>query len=363
MKALLIGGTGRISASIAQLAARSGWELYLLNRGRHGEKAPANAKAIIADINDEVDAKSKIKGMKFDAVADFIAFEPEHAQRDIRLFEGFTDQYIYVSATSVYQKPPARYRISEDAPKIGWAADYESPSLGHVVARSGQATNRFWKYSCGKAASEELLMRRFQESGFPVTVVRPAYTYNENSIPLDVHGRQGNWQILGRILQGKPVLMHGDGTSLWTVTWHTDFARAFVGLMGNSGAIGEAVHITSDDPLEWNAIYDLIGDALGKPVTKLHISSDFLAGMRPDLDDSLWGDKAHSVAYDNTKIKRLVPGFSCEVGAAEGMQNCVRHMLAHPEMQITDTEYDLFCDKALHAVESAHELWSGQAGD
>ena len=230
MRVLLIGGTGTISGAVARLLLQRGDELILLNRGNRD--IPAGAQVIRCDVRDEDRTRAALEGLEFDAVCQFVGFQPEHVQQDFRLFAGKTKQYVYVSSASAYQKPVQALPIREDTP----------------------LENPYWAYSRGKIACEAYLMRQYREAGFPVTIVRPSHTYGEQTLPLGVHGKNGSWQNLQRMLDGKPVLIHGDGTSLWTVTWNEDFARGFVGLLGNSAAIGQAYHITSDESVTWNQI-------------------------------------------------------------------------------------------------------------
>lgn len=230
MKALFIGGTGTISMAITRmLAGNPDWEFYLLNRGNRIEQIPQGVHVIQSDIQDEASVAEKLSGMQFDVVADFIAFVPEHIERDIRLFAGKTKQYIFISSASAYQKPLSDFRITESTPLC----------------------NPYWQYSRDKIACEERLMREYRENGFPVTIVRPSHTYGDTSVPVALHGAGGSWQVIRRMMEGKPVIIPGDGSSLWTLTHNTDFAKGFVGLMGNAHALGEAVQITSDESLIW----------------------------------------------------------------------------------------------------------------
>jgi nucleoside-diphosphate-sugar epimerase len=336
MKALIIGGTGTISSAISKLALQKGWELYLLNRGRNSDRIPEGAKVITADINDESDVKQLIGNMEFDVVADFIAFKPEQVERDVRLFKDRTSQYIFISSASAYQKPLSHYIISESTPLV----------------------NPYWEYSRNKIACEDYLVSQYRNSGFPVTIIRPSHTYDERSLPLAIHGEKGSWQVVDRILKGKPVLIQGDGTSLWVTTFTTDFAKAFLGIMGNRKAIGEAIQIMSDEALTWNEIYDCIGDALGKKVNKLHVSSDFLVRCKPELNGPLWGDKSNSVCFDTCKIKSLVPGFRAEVSFAEGARKCAEYMLSHKEAQIPDEEFETFCNNMLKVQQEAAAIFT-----
>lgn len=332
MKALFIGGTGTISMAITRQLAEQGWELYLLNRGRRQEGLPEGVHLIEEDINDEKRVAERLIGLSFDVVADFIAFEPEHVQRDYRLFQGKTKQFIFISSASAYQTPLSDYRITEGTP----------------------LSNPYWAYSRNKIACEEYLMGQYRDHGFPVTIVRPSHTYDERSIPLGVHGSKGSWQVARRMLEGKPVIVHGDGTSLWTLTHNRDFAKGFIGLMGNLHAIGESVHITSDESLTWNQIYEAVAGALGVKLEAVHVPSDFLAECGPgDFRGSLLGDKANTVVFDNAKLKRLVPGFCAEIRFDQGIRSTVQHILAHPELQKEDPEFDRWCDEVIQAVRGA----------
>lgn len=332
MKALFIGGTGTISTAVSKLALKKGWNLYLLNRGSRNKNIPMSAKIIQADINDEKKVAAQIDEMAFDVVADFIAFTPEHLQRDFRLFNGKTKQFIFISSASAYQTPLSNYFITE----------------GTTLA------NPFWAYSRNKIACEDYLMQQYRENNFPVTIVRPSHTYDERSIPLGVHGRKGSWQVAQRMLDNKPVIIHGDGTSLWTMTHNSDFAKGFVGLMGNLHAIGESVHITSDESLTWNQIYEMIADALGVKLQALHVPSEFLdRSSDMDYKGSLLGDKSNSVVFNNTKIKKLVPDFVATTRFDQGIKQTIQHILAHPEYQIEDKEFDTWCDKVVNAMDIA----------
>ena len=332
MKILFIGGTGTISMAITRLLAEQGHELYLLNRGNRNLDLPDNVRTIITDINDEQGTAEKLKGMEFDCVGEFIGFVPSQLERDYRLFKDKTRQFIYISSASAYQKPPEGYVITEETP----------------------LENPYWEYSRNKKACEEYLFERYREDGFPVTIVRPSHTYDERSVPLGVHGNGGSWQVVKRIKEGKPVIIHGDGSSLWTITHNSDFAKAYVGLIGNPKAIGEAFHITSDESVSWNEIYKAIADALGVGLKPCYVASQTLADMSDyDFVGSLIGDKANSVHFDNSKIKSLVPDFKCEITAREGIRRTVENILAHPEYQKEDKEFDQWCDRVIEALENA----------
>lgn len=335
MKALFIGGTGTISMAITrQLAQTPDWELYLLNRGNRTAELPQGVHSIVADISNEAEAAKALEGMTFDCVCDFIAFVPGQLERDYRLFAGRTKQFMYISSASAYQKPLASPYITESTPLV----------------------NPYWAYSRNKIACEEYLMKQHREAGFPVTIIRPSHTYDERNVPLGVHGDKGSWQVLKRMMEGKPVIIHGDGTTLWTITHNSDFAKAFICLMGNVHAIGESYHITSDESVTWNQIHQIIADELGVPYKPYYVPSDFLhAAGKYDYRGGLMGDKANTVIFDNSKVKRAVPGFVCTVRADQGLRKVVRHMLATPELQKEDPEFDQWCDKVIAALESAKE--------
>ncbi len=334
MKILLIGGTGTISMAITRLLAKENHEVYLLNRGNRSTELPDNVTVLQCDIKDEEDVKRVIDGMIFDAVGEFIGFTVEHIQRDVRLFQGRTKQYLYISSASAYQKPLSDPVITESTP----------------------LANPYWQYSRDKIECEEYLMQQYRDSGFPVTIVRPSHTYDERSVPLGVHGKAGSWQVLKRMIEGKPVIIHGDGTSLWTLTHNSDFAKGYCGLVGNLHAIGQAFHITSNESLTWNQIYHIIADALGVELKAVHIPSDFLASVSDyDLTGSLIGDKANSVIFDNSKLKRAVPDFTATVRADQGIRSTIQHILSHPELQREDAEFDRWCDKVIGKFEKMRE--------
>ena len=332
MKILLIGGTGTISSAISRKILELGWDLWILNRGSRNDDLPAGANVIRCDINDEAAAAEKLKTLSFDAAADFIIFNRAQAERDYRLLRDKTVQFFYISSASVYQKPPSDFRISESTPH----------------------SNPFWEYSRNKIACEEFFMGKYREEGFPVTIVLPSHTYDERRLPLGIHGAKGSWQVARRMLDGKQVIIHGDGTSLWTMTFSTDFAEAFTGLIGNIHAMGEFVQITSDETLTWNQIYLAIANALGVPLKAVHISSEFLANAGAyDFRGSLIGDKANCAVFDNAKLKRLVPGFTAKIRFDQGVKKTVAHILSHKEFQIEDPEFDLWCDRIIAVQEKA----------
>lgn len=330
MKALFIGGTGTISMAISKLLLKNGWDLYLLNRGnRNKDSQLEGAHFITVDINDEEAVAKKIEGMHFDVVGEFIGFVPSQLERDYRLFKGKCDQFIYISSASAYQKPLSNSIISEKTP----------------------LANPYWEYSRNKIACEDYLMKLYREEGFPVTIVRPSHTYDERSVPLGVHGNNGSYQVVKRIKEGKPVIIHGDGLSYWTITHNSDFAKGYVGLMGNIHAIGEAVQITSDEVVTWNQIYECIAKALGVELKPVYVSSSFLAATSNyDFTGSLLGDKSNSVCFDCSKLKSLVPDFIATKRADQGIKETVEYVLSHKECQIEDPEFDDYCDKVIQGI-------------
>ncbi len=334
MKILIIGGTGTISSAITRQLAAEGHDLWLLNRGNRKAEVPEGVKQVIVDINDEATVLSKIGQETFDAVCEFIGFVPAQVERDIRLFKGRTRQYVYISSASAYNKPAAN----------------------HVITEGITLANPHWQYSRDKIACEELLMKEYREQGFPITIVRPSHTYCERGVPVSVHGPKGSWPVMKRMLDGKPVIVQGDGTSLWTLTWNEDFARGFIGLLGNPKAIGEAFQIMSDEQLTWTQIYKCVADALGVEFKPYYVASDFLAAVAPkewDFEGNLTGDKSVTVIFDCTKLKRAVPGFQATTCFHEGVRKSVAYLLSHPELQVEEPEFDEWCDKVIAAQEEA----------
>ena len=334
MKILMIGGTGTISSAITRQLAAGGHDLWLLNRGNRKNEVPESVKQVIVDVSDEAEVLRLLGNEQFDAVCEFIGFLPSQVERDIRLFSGRTRQYVYISSASAYNKPAA----------------------SHVITEGTTLANPHWEYSRNKIACEELLMKEYREKGFPVTIVRPSHTYCERGVPVSVHGLKGSWQVLKRMMEGKPVIIQGDGSSLWTLTWNEDFARGFIGLLGNPKAIGEAFQIMSDEQLTWDQIYQCVGNALGVTPHIYHVASDFLVATSPkawDFEGNLIGDKSVTVVFDCTKLKRAVPGFMATTRFDEGVRRCVAHILAHKELQTEDPEFDAWCDRIIEAQEAA----------
>ena len=338
MKILIIGGTGTISSAITRQLAAEGHDLLLLNRGNRNAEVPQNVRIITGNINEcPEDVVAKLGDETFDAVCEFIGFVPEQVARDISIFSGRTRQYIYISSASAYNKPARQ----------------------HVITEGTTLANPYWEYSRNKIACEELLMKDYRENGFPVTIVRPSHTYCERSVPVGVHGSKGSWQVLKRMIEGKPVIVHGDGSSLWTMTWNEDFAKGFIGLLGNPRAIGETYQIMSDESLTWNQIYQSIADALGAEFKPYYVASDYLAAVAPpayDLEGGLLGDKAVTVVFDCSKLKRAVPGFRATTRLEQGVRKAVAYIMEHPELQVEDPEFDAWCDRVIEAMEETKSL-------
>jgi len=340
-KALFIGGTGTISTAIVEeLSKKDEWEVWLLNRGNRAAQVPANVHQILCDISDEEDAAKKLSGMQFDVVSEFIGFTPEQVERDYRLFKGKTKQYIFISSASAYNKPAASYVITEGT----------------------TLSNPHWEYSRNKIACEEFLFKKYREENFPVTIVRPSHTYDKRNVPLGVHGKKGFYQVIKRMKEGKPVIIQGDGTSLWHLTFNKDFATGFIGLMMNRHAIGEAFQITGDEVLSWNQIYQTIADALGVELKAYHVASDYLSAVGDkygfDFEGSLTGDKSVSVVFNNSKLKRLVPQMQTTVPFNQGVRIALDYVLSHPECQVEDQEFDVWCDKVILALEESKKNFS-----
>ncbi len=339
MKALFIGGTGTISAAIVRrLVNELGWDVTLINRGSRSHVTPPGVHQITVDINDEAAVLRALGDATFDVVGEFVGFVPAQVERDWRLFRGRTAQYIYISSASAYHKPAA----------------------SHILTEGTALANPYWEYSRNKIACEEFLMGKYREEGFPVTIVRPSHTYDERNVPLAVHGKNGSWQVIARMLAGKPVIIHGDGSSLWHVTFNRDFAVGYTALMGNRHAIGEAFQITGDEVLTWDQIYQTIADALGVPLHAYHVSSEFLAAVGDkyglEFTGNLIGDKAVCVSFDNRKLKRLAPDMRTTVPFHVGVRIALDYVLSHPEeCQKPDPEFDAWCDRVIAALEKAKE--------
>ena len=325
MKILFIGGTGIISSACTQMAVERDLDLYLLNRGETTQRGPLpeGVKILHGDIRDQASAQAALGDHHFDAVVDWIAFTPEHIELDLDLFRGRTGQYVFISSASAYQTPPA----------------------GLPVTESTVLDNPFWKYSRNKIACEERLVRAYREEKYPITIVRPSHTYDKTLLPFD-----GGYTVVKRMRQGQPVIVHGDGTSLWTLTHHKDFAHAFLGLLSNPHALGESFHITGDEWLPWNQIFLLIAEAAGVPDPQfVHIPSELIAAYDPNWGDGLLGDKSHSMIFDNSKVKRMVPDFVARIPFSQGAREIMAWYDADPARQVIDAEMDASMDRIVAA--------------
>jgi len=320
LRVLFIGGTGVISsACVREAVARDDIELFVLNRGQSAARPlPLGVRELRGDIRNPRSVQDALDGLDFDSVVDWVAFTPEHVQADIGLFRGRTGQYVFISTASAYQKPASRLPITESTP----------------------LRNPYWQYSRDKIACEDLLVAEYRESGFPATIVRPSHTYDATKTVLS-----GGWTSLHRMLTGKPVIVHGDGTSLWTVTHNSDFARAFVPLLGHPRTLGEAIHITSDDVLTWDQIAYTLGAALRVAPRLVHVPSHTIAAADPDWGAGLLGDKSHSVMFDNSKVKSLVPGWRAVVPFERGAREIAEWYLEEPGRRVVDERLDALMDK------------------
>jgi nucleoside-diphosphate-sugar epimerase len=319
LRVLFIGGTGVISSACVREAAAGGdIELFVLNRGQSGRGVPDGVTELRGDARDAASVRAAVTGLDFDSVVDFVAFTPAHVRADIDLFRGRTGQYVFISTASAYQTPPSRLPVTESTP----------------------LRNPFWQYSRDKIACEDLLTAEYRDTGFPATVVRPSHTYDATKTVLS-----GGWTSLARMRAGKPVIVHGDGTSLWTVTHNTDFARAFVPLLAHPRTLGEAFHITSDDVLTWDQIANALGAALGVVPRLVHVPSDLIASHDPEWGAGLLGDKAHSMVFDNAKVRAVVPGWRAVVPFERGAREIADWHLADPARQVVDEKLDALMDR------------------
>jgi nucleoside-diphosphate-sugar epimerase len=329
MKVLFIGGTGTISSACSQLCVEREMDLYLLNRGQTTARpVPEGAQIFTADIRDTRAVKNILGNQNFDVVVDWIAFTPEHVEADIELFRDRTGQYIFISSASAYQTPPASLPITESTP----------------------LDNPYWEYSRAKIACEKRLMQAYREEKFPITIVRPSHTYDKTKLPV-----QGHYTVIDRMRRGKKVIVHGDGTSLWTLTHHKDFAKGFVGLLGNYRTIGEAYHITSDEVLTWNQIFHILASAAGIEAKIVHIPSEVIATFDVEWGAGLLGDKTHSMMFDNTKIKRIVPNFVAAIPFSQGAHEILTWFDADPTRQVVDENFNQLVDRIIGAYEKVSE--------
>ncbi|MCW6003779.1 NAD-dependent epimerase/dehydratase family protein [Micromonospora sp. CPCC 205371] len=322
-KVLFIGGSGIISSACSRLAVERGIDLYLLKRSTDGPRpVPDEATFLRADIRDPASVKEAIGDLEFDAVVDWVAFTPQHVRTDIDLFRDRTRQYVFISSASAYQTPPARMPVAESTP----------------------LRNPFWRYSRDKIACEDLLVTAYRDEGLPITIVRPSHTYDRTLVPFD-----GGWTVMARMRQGKEIVVHGDGTSLWTLTHHEDFAKGFVPLLGHPRTIGEAFHITSGDVLTWNQIAETLAAALGVEPRIVHVPSDAIAAADPEWGAALLGDKAHSLIFDNAKLRSVVPDFIATIPFERGAREIVAWHEADPARQVVDERFDTLMDRLVTA--------------
>lgn len=330
MKALFIGGTGNISSACVERALEKGIDVYVYNRGTGNAGLPKGVKTIKGDIRDRQVTEQQLGELYFDVVIDWVAFVPEQVQQDIEIFRGRTGQYIFISTASAYAKPPS----------------------GTFVTEGTQLGNPYWQYSRDKIACEEMLLRAWRHDGFPVTIVRPSHTYGEKMIP-SIFDRGPT--IVDRIRKGREVIVPGDGTSRWTLTHTSDFAKAFTGLLGNQAALGEAYHITSEEALTWDQIHQIIAAVLGTEAHIVHVPADLICQLYPEFTGPLKGDKIHTALFDNTKIKRLVPEFICSTPFRLGIEGSLSYLESHPEVAVVDEDLNQKLDAVL---ESYKRVWA-----
>lgn len=331
MKILFLGGTGIISTACTRLAIARGFDVTLLNRSKRD--AITGARQLTADIGDPGIAAT-LANERWDAVIDFIAFDPAAIEQRLALFRGKTRQYVFISSASAYQKPLTHYLITESTP----------------------LANPLWDYSRNKIACEERLNRAYREEAFPITIIRPSLTYGDTVVPLAINSWAQSFTALARLRAGKPLIIPGDGLTLWTITHNGDFAKGLVGLLGHDGAIGHAFHITSDEALTWNQIYQTTAEAAGIAAPRfVHIASDFIAACCPDMTGTLLGDKSHSAIFDNTKIKRFVPDFVATTRFRDGIASTIRWFDADVKRQSVDRELDARWDRLIAAYDRGLE--------
>jgi nucleoside-diphosphate-sugar epimerase len=331
MRVLFIGGTGIISTACTELAVARGIDLTLLNRGRRPASLPAGVKTLAVDIENSAAVACALAGQSFDAVVDWIAFEPAHIDRDIALFRGRTRQFVFISSASAYQKPVGHYLITESTP----------------------LSNPFWDYSQKKIACEERLMQAYRDEGFPITIVRPSLTYGESQVTLPVNSWLKSFTVVDRMRRGKKVIVPGDGSSLWVITHNSDLAKGLIGLLGREQVIGHAFHITSDEVMCWDQWYRITAEAAGAEPHFVHMTSDFLSAAIPDMRGGLLGDKSGSVVFDNSKLKRFVPDYCATVPFTQGIRRTIAWFDADPARQVIDEEANARWDRLIDAYERA----------
>jgi nucleoside-diphosphate-sugar epimerase len=323
LRVLFIGGSGVISSACTRLAVASGCDLTLFNRGVNDARPiPAGVRAVHGDARDDQAVAGLLAGGDFDVVVNWVAYQPNHVLADVARFTGRTGQYVYISSASAYQTPPGRLPVTESTP----------------------LRNPFWQYSRDKIACEDVLVAAFRDEGFPATIVRPSHTYDDTLVPL-----HGGWTVIDRMRRGREIVVHGDGTSLWTLTHHEDFARGFVPLLGRAATIGESFHITSEDTLTWNRIAEVLARAAGVEARIVHVASDTIAVVDPDWGASLLGDKAHSMVFDNSKLRREVPGFRAEIDFEWGAARIIDWHDREAGRQHVDPRLDATIDRLVAA--------------
>lgn len=331
MKILFLGGSGVISRAVTAQTLAAGHELWLLNRGQH--RPVAGARTLVADMTDLTGVRAALRGHTWDVVVQWIAFGPDDIRRDLELFRDTARQYIFISSASVYQKPPAP---------------------PYLITESTRRANPHWEYARKKIAAELVLEKAHHATKFPYTIVRPSLTYGDDQIPLVLNAWQQPWTAIDRMRRGAPLIIPGDGTSLWTITHNTDFAAGLIGLFGQAAALGEAFHITSDEVLTWNRIFALTAEAAGVAAPKfVHIASDFIISCVPAVEGTLLGDKAAAAVFDNSKLKRLVPGFSAKTTFATGIRRTLAWFEADPARQQIDAELNRRWDKLIACYDRA----------
>jgi nucleoside-diphosphate-sugar epimerase len=319
LRVLFIGGSGIISSACSQLAVQRGIDLSALNRGSSRLRPlPEEVTVLLADVRDRASVAEALGERKFDVVVNWVAFRPDHVEADLERFRGRVGQYVFISSASAYQTPPARVPVTESTP----------------------LHNPYWQYSRDKIACEERLIRAYREDGFPVTIVRPSHTYDKTSVPF-----RGRWTVVDRMRQGKPVVVQGDGTSLWTLTHSDDFAKGFVPLLGSTRVLGEAFHITSDDVLTWNQITTILANAAGVEPDMVHVPSDVIATADPAWGDALLGDSAHSMIFDNSKLRTVVPDYVATITLEQAAREIVDWHDEDPSRQQVDTGLDAVMDQ------------------
>ncbi|MCU1430945.1 MAG: NAD-dependent dehydratase [Actinotalea sp.] len=318
-RVLFIGGSGIISSACTRLAVERGMDLTVLNRGSSSTRPlPDGVRRLQADVRDPSSVRAAVGDQEYDAVVDWVAFTPEHVRADVDLFTGRTGQYVFISSASAYQTPPARLPVVESTP----------------------LRNPFWQYSRDKIACEDVLVAAYRDAGFPATIIRPSHTYDRTLVPFD-----GGWTIVQRMREGKEVVVHGDGTALWTLTHHRDFATGLVPLLGHARAVGEAFHITSDDVLTWNQIAETLARAAGTTARIVHVPSDAIAAVDPEWGAGLLGDKAHSMVFDNSKLRSVVPDFRPAITFEQGAREIVEWFDEDPARQTVDAGMDALMDR------------------